>query len=116
MSAKDCLFCKMIAGAIPIDRVYEDEEVLAFRDIRPQAPTHILIIPKEHVSTVADVDQHRSPIMTALTKAANLVAVSEGIDQSGYRLVVNCRDQGGQEVYHLHMHLLGGRAMTWPPG
>ncbi len=114
--SEDCLFCKMIAGDIPIDRVAETEDVLAFRDINPQAPIHILLIPKEHVETVADTDRFDKPYMTLLTEQANQIAAQEGFAEEGYRLVINCRDHGGQEVYHVHMHLLAGRAMMWPPG
>ena len=111
-----CLFCKMIAGDIPIDKVAETDDILAFRDINPQAPTHILLIPKEHLPTVMDLDVADQPYMTLLTEQGNQIACQEGLAQNGYRFVVNCKVNGGQEVYHLHMHLLGGRQMTWPPG
>ena len=106
----------MIAGDIPIDKVAETDDILAFRDINPQAPTHILLIPKEHLPTVMDLDVADQPYMTLLTEQGNQIACQEGLAQNGYRLVVNCKVNGGQEVYHLHMHLLGGRQMTWPPG
>ena len=110
----DCLFCKMASGEIKPDVVYEDETVLAFRDINPQAPIHILIIPKIHVATLNELDD--SVLSGQLLQTAIKLAKQEGIDQAGYRTVLNCNDEGGQEVFHLHMHLLGGRQMKWPPG
>ncbi len=110
----DCLFCKMASGEIKPDVVYEDETVLAFRDINPQAPIHILIIPKIHVATLNELDD--SVLSGQLLQTAIKLAKQEGIDQAGYRTVLNCNDEGGQEVFHLHMHLLGGREMKWPPG
>ena len=110
----DCLFCKMVAGEIQPDTVYEDENILAFRDINPQAPIHILIIPKPHVATLNDLD---SPLLGGqLLQVAAKLAQQEGIAEVGYRTVFNCNEQGGQEVFHLHLHLLGGRQMTWPAG
>lgn len=110
----DCLFCKMITGEIKPDTVYEDESVLAFKDINPQAPTHILIIPKAHVPTLNDLDDIALAGKMLLT--AIQLAKQEGLAEDGYRTVFNCNEQGGQEVFHLHMHLLGGRQMKWPPG
>ena len=110
----DCLFCSIVEGEIPADIVYENEHVLAFKDINPQAPYHALVIPRQHVATVADLET--DGMMDELTRAANILARQEGIVEDGYRLVVNCNDNGGQAVYHLHMHILGGRAMKWPPG
>ncbi len=112
----DCLFCKMISGDIQPDTVYEDEHVLAFRDINPQAPTHILIIPKEHISTLNDLDPGHANIMGQLYLAARKIAEDEGIAGPGYRTVTNCNADAGQTVFHIHMHLLGGRNMGWPPG
>ena len=110
----NCLFCKMIRGEIQPDVVFEDDRVLAFRDINPQAPVHILIIPKEHIGTLNELDNSElaGHMMLTLSKLAN----QEGLAEQGYRAVVNCNRHGGQEVYHLHMHLLGGRQMYWPPG
>jgi histidine triad (HIT) family protein len=110
-----CLFCRIAAGEIPSRKVFEDERVLAFEDIRPQAPVHILIIPKEHIPTVADVPDDRPDLVGRLVGTANHLAVLKGLD-GGYRLVFNCRADAGQEVYHLHLHLLGGRKFAWPPG
>ena len=110
----DCLFCKMIAGEIKPDVVYEDDSVLAFRDINPQAPVHILIIPKVHVETLNDLDD--SVLAGKLLQTAIKLADQEGLAEEGYRTVLNCNEKGGQEVFHLHMHLLGGRQMLWPPG
>jgi len=110
----DCLFCKMVAGEIKPDIVYQDEAVLAFRDINPQAPVHILIIPKKHVETLNDLDD--SVLAGHLLKTAVSLAKQEGLAEDGYRTVFNCNKDGGQEVFHLHMHLLGGRQMSWPPG
>ena len=109
-----CLFCKMVAGEIKPDVVFEDDTVLAFRDINPQAPTHILIIPKIHIATLNDLDD----VLLAgnLLQTAALLAKQEGLSEEGYRTVFNCNTKGGQDVYHLHLHLLGGRQMIWPPG
>lgn len=110
----DCLFCKMVAGEITPNSVYEDEQVLAFRDINPQAPVHILIIPKQHVATLNDLTDQA--LAGKLLQVAIKLAEKEGLESDGYRTVFNCNDKGGQEVYHLHLHLLGGRQMMWPPG
>jgi len=110
----DCLFCKMASGEIKPDVVYEDDNVLAFRDINPQAPVHILIIPKKHLSTLNDLDD--SVLAAQLLQTAIKLAKQEGIDQKGYRTVFNCNKEGGQEVFHIHLHLLGGRQLSWPPG
>jgi len=112
----DCLFCKMVAGEIKPDVVYETDTVLAFRDINPRAPTHVLIIPKKHISTLVDVAPEDTLLMGEIMQAANKVAELEGLQESGYRTIFNCKKDGGQEVYHIHLHLLGGRAMQWPPG
>jgi len=110
----DCLFCKMVSGVIKPDVVYEDDRVLAFRDINPQAPVHILIIPKRHIATLNELDD--SALAGQLFQTAIKLAKQENISENGYRTVFNCNKQGGQEVYHLHLHLLGGRQMHWPPG
>ena len=109
-----CLFCKMVAGIIKPDVVFEDDIVLAFKDINPQAPVHILIIPKVHVATLNDLDD--TLLAGQLLQTAAKLAKQEGLSDDGYRTVFNCNKKGGQEVYHLHLHLLGGRQMTWPPG
>ncbi len=112
----ECLFCKMISGAIPCDKVYENEYVLAFRDIDPKAPTHILIIPKKHIKTLNEINKNDQDVLGELLLTAKKIAKDEGIDTSGYRTVFNCNSDGGQTVFHIHMHLLGGRQMAWPPG
>ncbi len=110
----DCLFCKMAAGDIKPDIVYESDHVLAFRDINPQAPVHILIIPKSHISTLNDLNDTR--LGGEILEVAADLARQQGIAEQGYRTVFNCNQDGGQAVYHLHLHLLGGRQMQWPPG
>lgn len=112
----DCLFCKMISGEIKPDVVYEDETVLAFRDINPQAPTHVLVVPKRHVSTINDLVPEDAELVGRLYLAAKAVARAEGIAERGYRTVMNCNAEAGQSVFHLHLHVLGGRVMGWPPG
>ena len=112
----DCLFCKMVSGEIQPDAVYEDDQVLAFRDISPQAPTHVLVIPKKHISTSNDIQPEDAQLIGALYLAAKQVAAAEGIAEAGYRTVMNCNAGAGQAVFHIHLHLLGGRPMRWPPG
>jgi histidine triad (HIT) family protein len=112
----DCLFCKIRDREIPAEIVYEDDAVLAFNDVNPQAPVHVLIIPKKHISTVNDMTAGDSAGIGQLYLAAKAIAAKSGIDEDGYRLVVNCNPMAGQTVYHIHLHLLGGRRMTWPPG
>jgi len=112
----DCLFCKIREGDIPADVVFENDDVLAFNDVNPQAPVHVLIIPKRHISTVNDIDAGDEVIMGKLYSVAKVIAAQRGIADDGYRLVVNCNEKAGQTVFHIHMHLLGGRSMTWPPG
>ena len=112
----DCLFCKIIAGDIPADRVFENERILAFRDINPQAPIHILIIPKLHISTLNDLQPEHTELTGELIWTASELAKKEGISEAGYRTGFNCNDAGGQTVYHIHLHLLGGRTFGWPPG
>lgn len=111
----DCLFCKIAAGTIPVDRVYEDDVVLAFPDINPQAPQHLLIIPKQHLSSTKEALEEHTPMLGRLVATAAQVAVTKQLS-NGYRLVINTGPDGGQTVSHLHLHLLGGRHLTWPPG
>lgn len=111
----DCLFCKIVAGEIPSTKVYEDEQIFAFRDINPQAPTHILVIPKEHISSVDAITPENSAIVAHIFEIIPKLAAEEGLDK-GYRVVSNIGEQGQQTVPHLHFHILGGRDMTWPPG
>ena len=110
--ASDCLFCKIINGDIPADIVYRDDHVIAFRDISPQAPTHILIIPKKHISTINEMEPTDQLLAGHLVLTAQKLAIEHGIAESGFRLVMNCNQEGGQTVYHIHMHLMGGRQLT----
>jgi histidine triad (HIT) family protein len=108
----DCIFCQIVAGKVPGELIYQDEELVAFRDINPLAPTHLLVVTKRHIPRLTDVSEAESPIMGRMVNVANQLARSEGIAQSGYRLVVNCGQDGGQVIPHLHMHLLGGRRLS----
>jgi len=112
----DCLFCKIIAGDIPSDKVYEDDHVFAFRDINPVAPLHILIIPKKHIAMINDVEDADAITMGRLFVAAKNITKELGVAEDGYRTVMNCGEAAGQTVFHVHMHLLAGRDLTWPPG
>jgi len=112
----DCLFCKIIDGKIPSDIVYENEHVFAFNDINPIAPAHILIIPKEHISTLNDIEEKHTQTMGEMFLAAKKIASDKGISESGYRVVFNCNKDAQQTVFHIHLHLIAGRQMTWPPG
>ena len=112
----DTLFVKIAAGEIPADIVYEDEDVVAFRDIGPQAPTHVLVIPRKPIPTINDLEPEDAELVGKLFLAAKKIAKAEGIADAGYRAVINCNAGAGQTVYHLHLHLLGGRPMHWPPG
>jgi histidine triad (HIT) family protein len=111
----DCLFCKIASGAIPVTRLFEDEQLLAFPDINPQAPVHVLIIPKQHVGSLAHTTANEAGLLGHLLASGAEVAQQQGLVK-GYRLVINTGHDGGQTVDHLHLHLLGGRHMTWPPG
>jgi histidine triad (HIT) family protein len=112
----DCIFCKIVSGDIPSDKVYEDELVIGFRDLNPQAPHHYLFIPKQHIATINDVNQSNEAIMGRLYTAAATLAKEQGFDEAGYRAVMNCNGDSGQTVYHVHLHVLAGRQLTWPPG
>jgi histidine triad (HIT) family protein len=112
----DDLFLKIIKREIPAEIVYETDEILAFRDINPQAPVHILIIPKERIATLNDLEPGHAEMVGKLVLAATDIAREEGLSDDGYRVVINCNSGGGQMVFHIHLHLLGGRQMTWPPG
>ncbi len=111
-----CLFCKIIAGEIPAAKVYEDDELIAFNDINPQAPMHVLVVPKRHVATLNDLSAADDGLVGAMVRRAAAIAKDRGFDGPGYRTVFNCNAQAGQTVFHLHLHVLGGRTMTWPPG
>lgn len=112
----DCLFCKFVAGTIQPKKVYEDAHCLAFDDINPQAPCHVLVIPKEHIEGINDVDERHVEVLGRLFVAAKSVARQKGVTANGYRLVVNTGAHAGQTVFHIHMHVIGGREMGWPPG
>ncbi len=114
--SEDCLFCKIIAGDIPSNKVYSDDDVYAFHDISPAAPTHILVIPKKHISAVNDTNAEDQGLLGRLLLRANEIAEQQGLTEDGFRYVVNTGDYGGQTVSHLHLHILGGRRMSWPPG
>lgn len=112
----DCLFCRIAAGEIPAQKVYEDDEVVAFRDIAPAAPTHILVIPRRHIPTLNDLEPADATLTGRLLLAAKSIAEAEGIAEPGWRAVLNVNAGAGQTVFHIHLHLLGGRDMGWPPG
>lgn len=112
----DCLFCKIINGDIPADIVYQDDDVLGFKDVNPQAPTHVLFIPKKHIATVNDLETDDAQLAGKLYLAAKKVASDLGVADDGYRLVMNCNAGAGQTVFHIHLHMLAGRALSWPPG
>jgi histidine triad (HIT) family protein len=116
LSQSDCLFCGIVAGRVPADLVLEGDRFLAFRDIDPKAPTHVLVIPREHLTSLDHADGDWSGVLGELLLAARDVARAEGVADDGYRTVVNTGDNGGQSVGHLHLHVLGGRRLTWPPG
>lgn len=114
--SKDCLFCKIVAGEIPCNDVYSDDDVLAFRDINPAAPTHILLIPKKHIAFTHEAGPEDEALMGKLVLKANMIAEREGLKEDGYRYVINTGGHGGQTVFHIHLHILGGRYLGWPPG
>jgi len=114
--AEDCLFCRIVAGDIPSSRVHVDDEVIAFRDIAPRAPTHILVIPRRHIGSAADLTEADGPLLGRLFAVTAAVAREQGIADAGYRIISNVGRWGGQTVDHLHLHLMGGRAFDWPPG
>ena len=112
----DCIFCKIAAGEVPATKLYDDGEVLAFRDINPEAPVHLLIIPRRHIATLSDLTEADAALIGRLYLAAKQVATELGVAESGYRTVINCNRDAGQIVFHVHMHLLAGRELGWPPG
>ncbi len=116
MSQDDCLFCRIIDGDIPAEIIYESENAIAFGDINPQAPTHVLIIPRRHLATINDLGDGDEAVVGSLFSAARDIAASEGLSEQGYRTVINCNEAAGQTVFHIHLHLLGGRGFGWPPG
>jgi histidine triad (HIT) family protein len=111
-----CLFCEIAAGRVPAKKAYEDDDLLAFHDINPQGPTHVLVIPKKHIASLLEVGPQDDPILGAMVRRARELAREAGIAERGFRLVFNCGAEAGYSVYHLHLHLVGGRPMGWPPG
>lgn len=111
----DCLFCKILNNEIPADVIYEDDKVIAFNDISPQAPTHALIIPRKHIATLNDIQPEECDLVGHMVMVAGKIAEQQGFAADGYRTVFNCNSHGGQTVYHIHLHLLGGKPMGWPP-
>ena len=112
----ECIFCKILNGEIPAEFTYQDNEIAAFRDINPQAPTHILIIPRKHIERISDICEENSNLVGKMVLVAKKLAQDEGITKSGFRLVFNNNRDAGQDVFHIHLHLLGGRKFSWPPG
>ncbi len=112
----DCIFCKIAAGEIPAEILYQDEDVLAFRDLSPQAPVHFLVIPRKHIATLNELEAEDGELIGNMYLAAKQIAADEGIAEAGYRTLINCNAQAGQTVFHIHLHVLGGRNMGWPPG
>ena len=112
----DCIFCKIANGEIPTDKIYEDEKVVAFYDIDPQSPVHFLVVPKEHISSIKEIDESNVSIISHIFLVIKKIATDNGLDEKGYRIVNNCGEYGGQTVDHLHFHILGGRELLWPPG
>jgi len=112
----DCLFCKIVAGAVPSVKIHEDDEILAFKDIAPKAPVHFLVIPKRHISNIMELGPEDSALMGRLVFKAQQIAQEQGCAERGARFVINCKSDGGQTIDHVHIHVMGGRAMKWPPG
>ena len=112
----ECLFCRIIDGSTPATKIYEDDDLLAFKDIFPAAPSHFLIIPKEHIATLNDAEPRHAELLGRIMLTAGKIAKESGFSEDGYRVVMNCNKNGGQTVYHIHLHVIAGRPMTWPPG
>ena len=111
-----CLFCRIVAGEIPASKVYEDDKLIAFNDINPQAPMHVLVVPRAHIPTLNDLDSAHDGLVGLMVRRAAMIAAERGYTANGYRTVFNCNADAGQTVFHLHLHVLGGRKMGWPPG
>ena len=111
-----CLFCRIVAGEIPAKRVYEDGDLIAFEDVNPQAPMHVLVIPRQHVPTINDLQEKDDALVGSMLRCAATIAKDRGYDTGGYRTVFNCNADAGQTVFHIHLHVLGGRRLGWPPG
>ena len=116
MTSASCLFCKIVAGEIPSKKVYNDERLYAFEDVNPQAPLHVLVIPKRHIATLNDLATEDDALVGEMVRRAAAIAKARGVAGSGYRTVLNCNSDAGQTVFHIHLHVLGGRSMSWPPG
>ena len=116
MTATNCLFCRIVNSELDADIVFENETVVAFRDINPKAPTHVLIVPRKHVATINDLEDGDASTVGEMFLAAKAIAAAEGLAEPGYRVVMNCNEGAGQSVFHIHLHLLGGRGLSWPPG
>ena len=116
MSNENCLFCKILAGDIPAEIIYESDTAIGFRDINPKAPTHVLIIPRKHIATINDIEPDDQQVVGSLFTAAKEIAEKEGHADAGYRVAMNCNESAGQTVFHIHLHLLAGRSFSWPPG
>ncbi len=112
----DCLFCKIVSGDIPAGKVFENDSVVAFQDLNPQAPLHVLVIPRKHIATINDLGAEDAALIGEMYLAAKQIAAENGLSERGYRTVMNCNEEAGQSVFHIHLHVLGGRAMSWPPG
>jgi histidine triad (HIT) family protein len=112
----DCIFCKIAAGAIPAKIIHEDDLAVALEDLSPQAPVHVLVIPKKHISTSLDISVEDNALVGHLFQVANKIAIAKGIAARGFRMVMNCNAEAGQSVFHIHLHVMGGRPMGWPPG
>jgi histidine triad (HIT) family protein len=111
-----CLFCRIVAGEIPASKVFEDERIVAFNDINPQAPMHVLVVPREHIATVSDLSAAHDSLVGAMVRRAAAIAAERGYAASGFRTLFNCQAGAGQTVFHVHLHVLGGRPFAWPPG
>ena len=116
MSNESCLFCKILAGDIPADIIYESDTAIGFRDINAKAPTHVVIIPRKHIATINDIEPDDEQVVGSLFTAAREIAEKEGHADAGYRVAMNCNEAAGQSVFHIHLHLLAGRSFSWPPG
>ncbi len=112
----NCLFCRIVAGEIPASKIYEDDRLIAFGDINPQAPLHALVVPREHIATLNDLEPRHDALVGEMTRRAAAIARDRGYAESGYRTVFNCNADAGQAVFHVHLHVLAGRKMNWPPG
>ena len=111
-----CLFCEIVAGRVPAKMAYKDDDIIAFHDIHPQGPTHVLVVPRRHITSLLELKPEDDALLGSLVRRARDLAVEKGLDERGFRLVFNCGEDAGYSVYHIHLHLVGGRKMSWPPG